>query len=167
MSLIFTQTYNELLLDYSDVPVRLKMTILGTFEGEVYGNTRVEIKYEKMEILFLENPVSLIMKYKGRVRFKNISAFNAEGNRIKVKYVYKSDEWQNITDTFSTSNTKKWVDYNKTNKDNPKVETIVFFEENNNLFGAKKEGRNFVGQKASKDQLIRLQKLRGNYDTNY
>ena len=59
------------------------------------------------------------------------------------------------------------MDYNKTNKNNPKVETIVFFEENNNLFGAKKEGRSFVGQKASKDQLIRLQKLRGNYDTNY
>ena len=158
MELILTQ--NEIEINYSDVPVRMILEYRGSFIGEVFGDSFVDLNRNRIILSFQGNPPNTIMSYRGDWTIGEIKAYNKEGGEIYITRKVKEDKWNLILSDYA-NNTNKYTDYNKSINYENVNKTLISYKYNNKQYYANEKG--MVNPERNSMELKKLNRIRSKY----
>ena len=143
MSITLTQRVQEININYTEEPVALEIFYIGSFVGEVLGNTVSGMNNKKIIIVFLTPPEETLIRYYGNFKIKSIKAYSKNNKLIKTKKRTITDEIGHITSKWDESTTT-YENYNQSNRYIPKTKSIIACTINGNKSYSDKNG--FFGE---------------------
>ena len=106
---------NEINLEDGGNLKSLDIRYNGTFVGKILGDTSVSLSRSKINITFLSEPESILMRYSGNFKIIDVFGVYDDDSVQSVYFKLINDEVQKIKAQWDSS-TQKWEDYNKSNK---------------------------------------------------
>ena len=151
---------NEINLEDGGNLKSLDIRYNGTFVGKILGDTSVSLSRSKINITFLSEPESILMRYSGNFKIIDVFGVYDDDSVQSVYFKLINDEVQKIKAQWDSS-TQKWEDYNKSNKYHRPVIPIVEYSENDTIKYQEARGKGLTTLPLR--QKLMLNKIRGNY----
>ena len=151
---------NEINLEDGGNLKSLDIRYNGTFVGKILGDTSVSLSRSKINITFLSEPESILMRYSGNFKIIDVFGVYDDDSVQSVYFKLINDEVQKIKAQWDSS-TQKWEDYNKSNKYHRPVIPIVEYSENDTIKYQEARGKSIISPPLRQRNI--LNKIRGDY----
>ena len=161
MSITLTQHINTIEISNASSVKALEIDYSGSIIADITGNVISGMNSSKIIILFLDDPQELLMTYNGNFDINQVRAYSKDKELLQI-------ELNTITDNFSAIDSKwdesttTYENYNRTNKYIPKQKSLLSFKINGEQKYYNPKGE-VDTQKVSKSDLMKLNRIRGNY----
>ena len=164
MSITLTQHINTIEITNAHTLKALEIQYSGTLVADITGNVVSGLNKDKIIILFLDEPQEHLISYYGNFNISQIKAYGIEQKQvytIPIDINTITDDYIKINSKWEESTTK-YEDYNRSNKYIPNQKSLLSFKTNGeqkyyNIKGAVNT------KKVSESDLIKLNRIRGNY----